>query len=539
MTKRRKYIVGGMVLLFLVWIINGWYQGRKNAPSLFDKPEFTTIVRGDLDVPIIATGSVEPSSRTEIKCKASGTVMNVYFEAGDMVHKGDLLVKLDPIDENQSVETAQADAIRAKANLSLAESERQQAEQDWPTKMETAMAGLEAGRGGLQGAVVEFKRQEEMRQGSKNGEKVTMNIVKTPTVKPVALEPTEDPLVVQAGKSLTISGLETVEAARLVQSGRDVINKSTPEGYKATSPLEYQTALIQMWQYQAKLLAAMADLRNAVNLRIIIDQAKTKVILAQEAKRMAEIALSQARQRRKETEVFAPSDGLVQEVFVKKGQIISSGITTVTGGTPLMTLADVSKLFVVSDVDEADIGRVRDLAPEERSSRLGFILKTLLTPIQTTKPVLTKENEQDLALLRHANNVDITVDAFREETFTGKVDRVDPNPKNVNNIVTYNVRILLTSPNRTQLMLGMHANVKFTSQKLTNILKVANEAIKVKNEERGVYIDGPDQKPLFVPVKVGLTDSVTIELKTDKIKEGQRVYVKLPSSKEEKNKNDE
>ena len=86
----------------------------------------------------------------------------------------------------------------------------------------------------------------------------------------------------------------------------------------------------------------------------------------------------------------------------------------------------------------------------------------------------------------------------------------------------------------------MHANVKFTSRKLANVLKVANEAIKMKNEERGVYIDGSDNKPQFIPVKVGLTDGAMIELKTDKLKAGEKVYVKLPAAKEEdKSKNDE
>jgi len=287
-------------------------------------------------------------------------------------------------------------------------------------------------------------------------------------------------------------------------------------------------------------MGAMSEVENAVNSGILVEQAKTRVVLAREALRIANFALDQTDQRLKETKVKAPRDGLIQEVFVREGQIISSGITSVTGGTPLMMLADVTKLYIEADVDEADIGRVRELAPADRSARLGFLDKVPGSIAGTPPPPATGDPEK-MAMLRSSNKVDITVEASREETFTGKIDRVYPDPKIVNNIVTYKVNILLTGDNRSKLltgeyrkklMLGMHANVKFTSRKLTNVLKVVNEAIRVKNEEHGVYIEGPDKKPLFVPVKVGLTDGTMNELKTDKLKEKQQVYIKLPTSKD-------
>jgi HlyD family secretion protein len=331
----------------------------------------------------------------------------------------------------------------------------------------------------------------------------------------------------------------------LITYGKEIINKNRNDSAwndLAVSPLEYQEALITMWQTQAKLIAGMADLQNAVNLGIYEVEAQKKVILAKEALKQAKVALAQAKQRLDDTSVYAPSDGQVQEVYVREGQIISSGITTVTGGTPLMTLADVKKLYVVAEVDEADIGRVRELAPVERSGKIMNHIASIFnqpTTTPATAPVLTKENEEEMAILRGANNVDVTVDAFREDNFIGKVDRVYPNSKNINNIVTYNVRILLSGANSTKLMLGMHANVKFTSRKLANVLLVENEAIKSKNEQHGVYIKGSDDKPKFIPVKVGLTDSAMIELKTNELKEGQEVYTKLPATKEEGPREDE
>jgi len=545
MKKIIKYVVGIFAVLFLLGMLNSWYQGKKNQKFSYEKPEFTTIKRGNLEVPISATGSVEPASRTEIKCKSSGRVKKIFFEAGDMVRANDLLVELDPVDEQRTVDNAQAEVDRAKASLELAEAEADKASRDWPIQIQTSLASLEGVRAALQGAVIAFRKQDIIRRGDPK-EQAMMTVVDEDKVKPMALNPVkglmEEPLgnllLRESSHRLGLAAAEVTEVGKLVAYGKDVVNKNrAPESWEKSgvTATEFQDSLVTIWQTQAKLIAGMSDLQNAVNLGIYVVQAQKKVTLAKEALKQANVALAQAKQRLDDTKVYAPSDGQVQEVFVREGQIISSGITTVTGGTPLMTLADVSKLYVVADVDEADIGRVRELAPLDRA---GKILN-LLTSQPTTTPVLTKENEEEMALLRGANNVEVTVDAFREDNFTGKVDRVYPNSKNINNIVTYNVRILLSSPNSSKLMLGMHANVKFTSRKLVNVLLVENEAIKSKNEEHGIYIEGPDQKPKFIPVKVGLTDSAMIELKTDQLKEGQQVYTKLPVSREEGNRDEE
>jgi HlyD family secretion protein len=292
------------------------------------------------------------------------------------------------------------------------------------------------------------------------------------------------PLVQRASKQIALATAEAKQVEDLIVYGKKIINeqKIKAEGsmYSGVSSLEYQDALITMWQATASLMTSISEVYNAVNMYCLVEQAKTKVKVTTDALHIANVALDQARQRLIDTKVYAPIDGMIQELFVKEGQIISSGITTVTGGTPLLTLADVNNLYVEADVDEADIGRVRDLAPIEKSAQIILAVFTN-HQAQATQPKLTEENEQEMEMLRSSNNVNITVDAFREDKFSGKVDRVYPNPKNLNNIVTYKVRILLTSPNRTKLMLGMHANVQFTSRKLTNVLLVPVEAIKSKN----------------------------------------------------------
>ncbi len=535
---RRKIKIGvSIAIVILIFLYSfSWYEKRKEYRFSWEKPEFATIERGDLVIPLPATGSIEPASRTEIKSKASGTIMKIYFEAGDLVKKGDLLVELDPIDEQRTVDNAKAEVQRAKANLELARSEAEKIARDWPVNLNLALASLEAARADLQGTVLNFLRMDNIRRNI-SPDKASFKLV-TPSNERKSTNKNEksnyDIYVRKALYQIALAQAEADKVHKLILYGKDIVNnQQSGNSWANIARVEYQDGLIAMWKSHASLLMSIAKVRNAINTRILIDQAKTKVDLAKEMLRKANVALEQALQRLKETKVYAPINGIVEKINVREGQIISSGITTVTGGTTLMVLADVSKLFVEADVDEADIGQVRELAPPGRDARL------IAATQPTTQHTLGEEQQEEIKMLQNADNVNISVDAFRDEVFTGKVYRVYPDPKTLNNVVTYNVRILLTSPNRTKLMLGMHANVKFTARKRKNVLLVDIEAIKVKNEEHGVYIPGDNGKPVFIPVKLGPSDGMKIELKTDKLKPGQKVYTRLPKFREDEKKKEE
>src|SRR5439155_4332181 len=110
------------------------------------------------------------------------------------------------------------------------------------------------------------------------------------------------------------------------------------------------------------------------------------------------VALANARQQRDYTTVTAPMDGVVSALNVQIGVIIASGITNVAGGTTIMTLSDLSHVFVLASVDESDIGT-----------------------IVVDQPAI------------------ITVDAYPGRQFKGKVVRIATKGVNVTNVVTFEV----------------------------------------------------------------------------------------------------
>jgi len=536
MTRKRIIVV--LVILVLCFLAYRWYQAKKAYRGIFERPEFAKIERGNLVIPISATGSVEPAHRIQIKPKASGTVRRVYCEPGDIVRQGDLLVELDPKDEKRAVRNAQADVLRAQAELGWAEKNREKLARDWPVGLMFALANLERARASLHHNVVKFNEAEALRVGGSR-DKAPLLVVRPEDVTPEQLHPEDHPLVKDCALQIALAEEEAARAGGMVTKGRSILETSQASGAwqsLSISQTEYRTVVSTLWQSKANLLASSADVRNAVNNYLLIKQWDEKVESTRALLKKAKVAWEQAEQRLEETRIYAPTDGIIEQVFVREGQNVSSAITTVTGGTPLMILADASKLYVIAEVDEADIGSVRDLAPPARASRLHDLVGGAATRPTTRSSVGSDEYAE---MLKGAGDVKITVDAFREQPFWGKVDRVDPHPNVISNVVTYKVNILLTSANRSELMLGMHANVEFTAQKRENVLLVDIEAIKVKNDEHGVYIAGEDGKPQFVPVTLGPNNGERIELRTDKLEEGKKVYTKLPRKTEKEKKAEE
>jgi HlyD family secretion protein len=74
-----------------------------------------------------AAGIIEPVTTVEIKSKASGEILDLPVETGDLVEQGQLLVQVDRVDARQGLAQAQADLEVAQARLKIAESQLERA----------------------------------------------------------------------------------------------------------------------------------------------------------------------------------------------------------------------------------------------------------------------------------------------------------------------------------------------------------------------------------------------------------------------------
>src|SRR5215217_6232822 len=84
----------------------------------------TSAKRGDINVRVQATGTVEPINPVEIKSKASGQIIKMPVEVGNVVKRGDLLAQIDPRDVKNRYDQAMADDLVSAAALEKAMRDR-------------------------------------------------------------------------------------------------------------------------------------------------------------------------------------------------------------------------------------------------------------------------------------------------------------------------------------------------------------------------------------------------------------------------------
>src|SRR5471032_123024 len=97
--KRRKRILW-ITLTLLVLGGAGFFSLKAigTKPAKLDPEKLASVERIDIARAVVATGKVQPVTQVEIKSKASGIVLNLPFNVGDIVRKGQVLCELDQND---------------------------------------------------------------------------------------------------------------------------------------------------------------------------------------------------------------------------------------------------------------------------------------------------------------------------------------------------------------------------------------------------------------------------------------------------------
>ena len=386
--------------------------------------------KGNLQKVIETTGEVIPNLEVEIKCKASGEISELPVDVSDIVKNGDLLLQLDPEDEETSVK-------QAEVSLLVSKSEFEQAE--------------------LNLAIAKRKVNiEELR---------TASSLKLAKVKREEFKSKFARAKVLNKKNLTTD--ENLEAA--------------------------QTSFVEAFE---SVINAKADIDDLESLRLDIKLKEQNVIIAKAKVESNRLSLKDAQKRLKDVTVLAPIDGVISNQNVQIGQIIASGINNVDGGTTIMTIADLSKMFVLASVDESSIGDI-------------------------------KEDQ----------NATICVDAYPDLIFPGKVVRIATTGKTVSSVVTFEVKIEVEGKNRSLLKPGMTADIKILALEKKNIITLPLAAVTRKLKKQYVTILNKTGNKVGQLVKVGVNDGKKIEIISG-VKIGDVVVVvKNPVSKWSNNNN--
>lgn len=126
-SKRLIYIVGAflVIVLIVVGLVAATRGSTKIDPSKLGKVE-----RGDLAKSVVATGKIEPTTKVEVKSKASGIVQRLLADYGESVKKGQVLAELDKEEILAQVNQQKASLQASEAAAHAADADLQRAKVD-------------------------------------------------------------------------------------------------------------------------------------------------------------------------------------------------------------------------------------------------------------------------------------------------------------------------------------------------------------------------------------------------------------------------
>lgn len=415
-----------LVLLFLIASAAIYAQFGKASnldESVSSNSKNTVATINSLKMVVTGTGMVVPNLTVAVKCKASGSIRKLPFDVSDEVKNGDLLLELDPTDEENNVRQAEVSLSAAVARLDQAKQKLAIAVSDQKTHLSQAKVGLK-------------KAQAQ----AENSDKKSARMVTLLKKNLISQENTDD------------ARFEAVNDACNVNN--------------------------------AKLELESAKLEN-----LSIELTHQDVEIAKNEVESRKIDLSIARQRLQETSIKAPMNGIVSTRDVQIGQIVSSGISNVGGGTTILTIIDLSRIFVQAYIDESSIGK-----------------------------------------LRVGQKAIISVDAYPDQEFIGSVVRISPEGSNNSNVVTFETKIEVIDQHKNLLKPRMTVSAEILVEERENCLSIPTEAISRKGNQRFVELIDNRGKFSKKEIEVGISDGLMTEVKTGLQKGDQIRIIKSQAS---------
>ncbi len=397
------------------------------------KPAYTTVRldRGDIDSTVTTTGNLNAVITVQVGSQVSGNITALHADFNTKVKKGQLVAEIDPAPFQAAVD-------QAAANLKAAQA-----------AVVTSQAAL-------------AKSQSDVANAQANVASQNANLAKAQSV-------------------VDLTRVQNSRQQRMLAAGIAAQQEAD------TAQAAYDQAQAGMVAARAAVNAAEAGVESA---RKQVDVATHQLAQAAAVVQQAEAILAQARLNLAHTRILAPVDGTVESRNMDVGQTVAASFQA---PTIFLIAQDLTKMQVDTNVDEADVGRVR----------VG-------------------------------QEATFTVDAWPSQVFRGRVSQIRQAPINVQNVVTYNV-VVQVSNEDLKLFPGMTANVTVFVGRAANVLRLPKAALRFRpagapsrsttavHDAQTVWVlDARGQlKP--VPVKTGMSDANFVEVVSGDLSAGQPV----------------
>ncbi len=214
------------------------------------------------------------------------------------------------------------------------------------------------------------------------------------------------------------------------------------------------------------------------------DESRVQLQMAQERLQLMEKGSVTIANSAIESIVRSPIDGFILDKKVEVGDPVVP-LSSYQEGTVLITMADMGHLIFRGDVDEIDVGRLKEGMPAE-----------------------------------------IKIGALPQAALAGVVTKIWLKAKKQDNQTTFPVELRLTGGSAAKLRAGYSANAEISVEKRDKVLLIPERTVTFEGDSAWVNVPGPDEKkPIKRWIRTGLSDAINIQV-TSGLREGERVLEK-------------
>ena len=291
--KKKIIIIGAVVLgLIIIVVLSKAVQKKEGEPVQVGKVER----RARLESKVTASGEIRPVKFYNLTAEVPGRVEQIFVSEGDVVKKGQELVRVDPTQSTFAVSAGEASVRVSQSDVANQQVALQQAENN-----------INQARANLAGAESDLERTKA---------------------------------------DLLFSESEYNRYQQLVENG--VATKSQFDSAKS----RYDQAKAVVASQQSRINQLKVLVKDA---ELGVERSRAALQSSNERVKQGQADLSRQADQLKKTTRFSPIDGVVSSLPVRVGEYALASFST----TPLMTVADMSQINAEIKVDETDIADVQ------------------------------------------------------------------------------------------------------------------------------------------------------------------------------------
>lgn len=527
-----------------------WYYQQQGQTMTMTAPAYQTeaIKRGDLNITVTATGTLQPMNQVDIGTEQSGTVAEVLVDANATVTKGQVLAKLNTDQLEDNITKAEAALISAESKVAQAKAQLTQAEANIlksEASIQQAVAGERQSNAQIQqvGAQVQ-QNNAQLQQANAQIQSAEAQLAQAKASTAEArtnLGRLQGLYKSSGGKLPAKSELDTAQTALQRAQAAEQAAKSSADSARANAAAARASIAASQANVESAKAGSGASSANVAGLKASAAATKAEKLSAQAALEAAQAGVKEAQANLRSAQsdlakatITSPIDGVVLTRSVEPGQTVAASLSAPT----LFVLAeDLKQMELQVSVDEANVGQVKE-----------------------------------------GQEAEFAVDAWPGRKYKGTITLVSLGSTLTDNVVSYLTKLNVENADLT-LRPGMTANATISTQSRKDVLLVPTAALRYKpasaedkptssspqggglvaqlmprppmqNRQRGQGQGGAgrgqgqgrrggmgelwvlkDGQPTAVKVKVGLNDSKFTEVTSDELTEGALVITGATGAK--------